>query len=386
MFFWFFESRSNPKDDPLILWMSGGPGCASTGAGLFFELGPATITPDMEVKTNPWSWNKNANVIFLDQPVGAGYSFSQNTRINSTPAAMDMVVSFLKLLYQQFPQYSKLPFHIATESYGGHYGPVLADAMISTGMNLTSLMIGNGITDPYTQYAYYYPFACEVNHVLSDSTCQSMQRSVAGCQQAIQQCYNNPNNRFTCSSASFTCESSQLNPYSRAGLNPYDYRLKCPNGGLCYSGLDDIQQYLNMAHVKETLGVKDNLNYQSCSNDINMNFNLNGDWVQPYQKHITSILQHKVPILIYAGDKDFICNWLGNQAWTKAIEWQGKAAFQKKKPGEWQVSGKKAGEVTNYDIFTFLRIFDAGHMVPHDKPREAWEMMNNWVNGKRQLM
>lgn len=68
-YFAYFESRSKPAEDPLVLWLNGGPGCSSM-TGLFMELGPCTVNEDGEsARKNPHSWISAANVFFLDQPV-----------------------------------------------------------------------------------------------------------------------------------------------------------------------------------------------------------------------------------------------------------------------------------------------------------------------------
>ena len=85
-FYWFFESRNDPKNDPIILWLNGGPGCSSL-TGLFFELGPASINEKLEPVHNPYSWNNNASVIFLDQPVNTGYSYSTESTVSDTVTA-----------------------------------------------------------------------------------------------------------------------------------------------------------------------------------------------------------------------------------------------------------------------------------------------------------
>ena len=152
LFYWFFESRNDPNHDPIILWLNGGPGCSSL-QGLFFELGPSKVDENLVLHHNPYSWNNNASVIFLDQPVNVGYSFSQNTVATTIAAARD-VYNFLNLFFTGHPQYKNLDFHVASESYGGHFGSQIGKEIIFHGdrpFNFKSVMIGNGMIDPLTQ-------------------------------------------------------------------------------------------------------------------------------------------------------------------------------------------------------------------------------------------
>jgi carboxypeptidase C (cathepsin A) len=73
LFGWFFPSRSNPKVDPVVLWMTGGPGCSSELA-ILFENGPFSVDTNLNLVPNPYSWTNNASVIFIDQPFGTGFS------------------------------------------------------------------------------------------------------------------------------------------------------------------------------------------------------------------------------------------------------------------------------------------------------------------------
>ncbi|KAI5314885.1 hypothetical protein L3X38_044061 [Prunus dulcis] len=63
LFYFFIESERSPKEDPLLLWLSGGPGCSSFTAMVYNSTD---------------AWTKIANVIFLDQPVGTGYSYAKS--------------------------------------------------------------------------------------------------------------------------------------------------------------------------------------------------------------------------------------------------------------------------------------------------------------------
>src|SRR2546430_2617908 len=94
----FFESRNDPKNDPVVLWLNGGPGCSSL-TGLFLELGPSSIDEDLNIVYNPYSWNSNASVIFLDQPVNVGFSY-YGSSVSSTVAAGKDVYALLTLFFK----------------------------------------------------------------------------------------------------------------------------------------------------------------------------------------------------------------------------------------------------------------------------------------------
>jgi cathepsin A (carboxypeptidase C) len=84
--------------------------------------------------------------------------------------------------------------------------------------------------------------------------------------------------------------------------------------------------------------------------------------MQPFHRLVPGILE-QIPVLIYAGDADFICNWLGNQAWTEALEWPGQKDFNKASIKDIKLdNGDKYGKIKNSGNFTFLQIFGAGHM------------------------
>lgn len=383
-FYYFFESRNDPKNDPVILWLNGGPGCSSL-TGLFFELGPARIGADLKPIHNPYSWNANASVIFLDQPVNVGYSYSSGSVSNTVSAGKD-VYAFLELFFKQFPEYNNLPFHIAGESYAGHYIPVFASEVLShedRSFNLTSVLIGNGLTHPLVQYEYYEPMACGEGgepSVLEPEECQNMQDSIPRCLALIDACYES-SSVWSCVPASIYCNNAQMGPYQKSGRNVYDIRTMCEGSNLCYKDLEYIDEYLNQDFVKEALGAEVD-EYQSCNFDINRNFLLAGDWMKPtFYKAVIDLLEAKLPVLIYAGDKDFICNWLGNQAWTNSLEWSGQEKFAEQPVRTWTVGKTPAGEVKNYEHFTFLRVFGGGHMVPYDQPESALDMVNRWVSG-----
>ncbi|KAK4140532.1 Alpha/Beta hydrolase protein [Dichotomopilus funicola] len=386
LFYWFFESRNDPKNDPVVLWLNGGPGCSSL-TGLFFELGPSSIDKKLKVVNNEFSWNNNASVIFLDQPVNVGYSYSSNPVSNTVAAGKD-VYALLTLFFHQFPEYANQDFHIAGESYAGHYIPVFASEILShknRNINLKSILIGNGLTDGLTQYEHYRPMACGDGGypaILGESECRAMDNALPRCQSLINSCYES-GSVWSCVPASIYCNNAMIGPYQRTGQNVYDIRSKCEDSSnLCYSGLGYITDYLNQKDVMEALGAEVS-SYDSCNFDINRNFLFQGDWMQPFHRLVPGILD-EIPVLIYAGDADYICNWLGNQAWTEALEWPGKKDFNAAKIKDLKLEGaeKEYGKVKASGNFSFMQIYQAGHMVPMDQPENSLDFLNRWLGGE----
>jgi cathepsin A (carboxypeptidase C) len=369
----------------VVLWLNGGPGCSSL-MGLFMELGPGAITKDGKVKYNDFSWNSNASVIFIDQPVNVGYSYSSGSVSNTVAAGKD-IYALLTLFFKQFPEYSEQSFHISGESYAGHYIPVFASEILShkkRNINLQSVLIGNGLTDGLTQYEYYRPMACGEGGwpaVLDESSCASMDNAYPRCASLIENCYNSES-VWSCVPASIYCNNAMIGPYQRTGQNVYDVRRPCGDNSLCYDEIDWISSFLNKKEVMKAVGAEVN-SYDSCNFDINRNFLLQGDWMKPYHRVVPGLLE-QIPVLVYAGDADYICNWLGNKAWTEALEWPGQKDYVKADTKDLLLGGdgKKIGEVKSSGNFTFMRLHAGGHMVPYDQPEASSDMVKRWLAGE----
>ena len=124
-----------------------------------------------------------------------------------------------------FPQYKSVPFHIAAESYGGHYAPQFASYIHTQNLAiaaasalapiphkhipLASVLIGNGLTEPYTQFATVPEYACAPSPtaIFDEATCTSIRSKVGTCQRLQQFCYSSPS-RFTCTPAALYCWSN----------------------------------------------------------------------------------------------------------------------------------------------------------------------------------
>ncbi|KAK8740869.1 hypothetical protein OTU49_002739, partial [Cherax quadricarinatus] len=166
--YWFVESSHNPADDPVLLWMNGGPGCSSM-EGLLAELGPYLVNPDGKtLKENIYSWNTVANVLFLEAPACVGFSYDSNndcvTGDNET--SLSNYLALKDFFTNKFPEYRKNEFFITGESYAGVYVPTLAVRVLQGqedfSINLQGYAIGNGLSsyklndDSIIFFGYYH--------------------------------------------------------------------------------------------------------------------------------------------------------------------------------------------------------------------------------------
>ena len=108
---------------------------------------------------------------------------------------------------------------------------------------------------------------------------------------------------------------------------------------------------------------------------------LTGDWLNNLAGKIQAVLETGLRVLVYSGDKDFVCNWRGGEAWTNAVTWSGQTEFQQAQYKDWLVNGKPAGQLKQYKNLQFLRVYEAGHMVPMDQPVNALNMLQTFLMG-----
>lgn len=415
---WFilYESRSQPRKDPLVMWLNGGPGCSSS-TGMLFELGPCNIADQGEsLEYNKYSWNSKANLLFLDQPLQVGYSYSDSGEVidNSVKSAED-VYAFLQLFLTRFPKYAELPFTVAAESYGGHYAPhigaeihkknkELAESAATSSatprvhVNLESLMIGNGLTDPAVQFLSVPDFACSEKNKYrlfepDSETCESLYSKANTCGTLMQQC-ERFQSRIVCVPAALYCWGSLYGPVQDLGVNMYDVRMKCDrevDGDLCYPQMGYIETLMNKPAIKKQLGVPSSVEFQSCNMELNQQFMMQGDSMVNSAALLPPLLEDGVRVLIYAGETDFMCNAMGNHDWvldfpnafheeinnaTEVPLYTFAKGIKPKRAGWVVKAGDHAGNLT------FAWIENAGHMVPHDQPAVALNMLNRWVANK----
>jgi len=152
--YYFIESESNPSIDPVILWTNGGPGCSGY-YGMFAEMGPWKPQSDGTLARNPFSWTRYASFLFIEQPIGVGFSYtSDKTELNylgDNQCSHDNL-AVLHSFYYYYPSYKSNDMYIASESYGGHYIPQLT-LQIFNDKELIKRFKGYLLGNPYVSYS-----------------------------------------------------------------------------------------------------------------------------------------------------------------------------------------------------------------------------------------
>lgn len=152
------------------------------------------------------------------------------------------------------------------------------------------------------------------------------------------------------------------------------------DGPMCYDYFSAVRNFLNLPDVKYALGVNPNLTFELCSNTVNGNFQNTGDWMRPYVHQLAGILENGIRVLAFAGDTDFMCNWMGIRAWTMDLAWQGQTSYNNQHDLDWfTTEGTNAGTIKQDTMLTFLRLYNAGHMAPYDQPEATLDMFNRWL-------
>ncbi|XP_047311469.1 serine carboxypeptidase-like [Impatiens glandulifera] len=385
MFYFFFESRKNETDAPVVIWLSGGPGCSSSIA-LFYENGPFQITNNSSLIWNDFGWDQVSNLIYVDQPTGTGFSYSsdESSIRNDEEGVSNDLYDFLQAFFKEHPQYLKNDFYITGESYAGHYIPALATRVHNGNknkegalINLKGFAIGNGLTNPAVQYNAYPDYALRAK-LITQSQYKDVASLIPTCEKDIAKCNVKIGGEGeSCTEARSSCTAIFNSIMDYVGnKNYYDFRKECV-GSLCYD-FSNMEKLLNEPFVRKALGVGD-IEFVSCSTSVYDA--LIKDWMRNLEGGIPALLEDGIKVLVYAGEYDIICNWLGNLRWVQGMKWSGQKNFIVAPTLLFEVDGAVKGKINGYGPLSFIKVHEAGHMVPMDQPKAALEMLERWTKG-----
>lgn len=431
IFFWFFEARNmDPTEAPLTVWINGGPGSSSM-IGLWQENGPCGVDYEGNVFSNPYSWSNVSNMLYIDQPTQVGFSYSTPVNgyvdpsisgivalpdaicpdyaedlncgtysypnltltANTTQGAAPNFWKTLQGFMGAFPDYSRNGFHFSSESYGGHYGPVFNEYIETQNaknisgahkISLETVLIGNGWYDPLIQYQAYYNFTVSPGNTYDYSPFnKSVQAQFynnlygpGNCVDMIKDCAARGINEI-CAYADNFCAYLVESVYDTyLGRDEYDMRELTPDP-FPYSFYVD---YLNTPEVQAAIGAYQN--FSESSNAVSQAFTYTGDDNRESGtiEAIRSLLEQGVTVMLYAGDADYNCNWLGGEAVAYEIGAEGFSCA-----GYTNLStsdGIVHGQVKQAGAFSFVRIYESGHEVPFYSPVAALEIFDRAINGK----
>jgi cathepsin A (carboxypeptidase C) len=367
LFYWLFESRQEASKDPLVVWLTGGPGCSSE-LGLFVENGPFKINDDRKtLSINAHSWNNVANVLYVDQPIGTGFSPSLIYDVNEQQIASDFYI-FLQGFVKAFPQFAGRDLYITGESYAGHYIPAMSAEIVRKGglkLNFKGIAIGNGLVSMYHQYPDYATFAVE-NNIITQKEFPAYQAAFKVCQTLLKT-----------NQTQYAMLECQLTFMKMIGgrtpkFNVYDIRQKCEHPPLCYD-LSNVDDFLKQDAVRKALKVKKS--WTACSTIVHAF--LTYDFPADLTTDLALVADSGIKVMLYHGDKDFICNWKGGETVSGDLKWRGQSGFAQAK----FTANEKYGEYRKFENFIFYRVFDAGHMVPMDQPEAAIKLLSKFING-----
>ncbi|CAN8283942.1 unnamed protein product [Cochlearia groenlandica] len=383
LFYYFIKSEKTPKEDPLLIWLTGGPGCSSL-VGLLFENGPIALNVDVyngsvpSLFTTTYSWTKMANIIFVDQPVGAGFSYSK-TPIDKTSDTNEvkMIHEFLQKWLNKHSQFYSNPLYVVGDSYAGMIVPALVQE-ISQGnyicckppINLKGYVLGNGITQAEVDKNYRIPFAHGMA-LISDELYASLNRVCNGNYENVDprntQCLNNVEEYNKCTSKINT--QNILLPDCDDKINPRNTPPDC-----YYYLYYIIECWGNNERVREALHVRKGTkgHWARCN------------WTIPYDHDIISSVPYHMnnsisgyKSLIYSGDHDITMPFQATLAWIKSLNYPIIDAWR-----PWKIKDQIAGYTRTYaNKMTFATIKASGHTAEY-KPNETFIMFQRWISGE----
>ncbi|XP_071065242.1 lysosomal protective protein-like isoform X2 [Dasypus novemcinctus] len=423
----FVESQGDPSSDPLVLWLNGGPGCSSM-EGLLAENGPYRMNADGTLYMNPHSWNLVANVLYLESPAGVGYSYSlsQNYQIDDQQVALDNYQALLSF-FEKFPTFANHDFYVFGESYGGVYVPSLSAQIVKSPLfiNFKGFGVGNGITnyqlndETLIEFGYYHGligndlWASLKTYCCSEGACNFFNNTEDNCLNALAvpayhasllSCLSSPGGTRTEPGTSHVVLEA-YDMIQGIGLNIYNLYSPCwgargyqgryaadmsnlfqkyqfnvatppPDGPIpgvpeCINATA-MYVWLNQNDVRQALHIPDSLPaWELCSPQVTSQYQRQYMDMAPFYQEL---LQHNLRALLYYGDTDMACNFLGGERFVEALKKQMVSPYQ-----PWYWNKQVAGFFKEYEKISFLTVKGSGHMVPQYRPAQALKMFESFL-------
>ncbi|OMO88793.1 Peptidase S10, serine carboxypeptidase [Corchorus capsularis] len=397
LFYYFAEAEVNPASKPLVLWLNGGPGCSSLGVGAFSENGPFRPSGEVLVK-NQYSWNREANMLYLEAPIGVGFSYSTDTSsyeaVNDKITARDNLV-FLQNWFLKFPQYRNRSLFITGESYAGHYVPQLAELMLQYNkkhklFNLKGIALGNPVLEFATDFNSRAEFFWS-HGLISDSTYKMFTTSCN---------YSRYVSEYYRGAVSPICSRvmSQVSTETSRFVDKYDVTLDvCISSVLSQSNVltpqqqvgetidvcveDETVNYLNRQDVQKALharllGVR---KWTVCSNVLDYELL---DLEIPSITIVSRLVKAGIPVMVYSGDQDSVIPLTGSRTLVNQLAKE--LGLKTTVPYRVWFEGQQVGGWTQVygNILSFATIRGASHEAPFSQPERSLVLFKSFLEGR----
>ncbi|KAI5128659.1 retinoid-inducible serine carboxypeptidase [Manis pentadactyla] len=395
MFWWLYYATSpckNYSELPLVMWLQGGPGGSSTGFGNFEEIGPL----DSALKPRRTTWLQSASLLFVDNPVGTGFSYVNRSDAYAKDLATvvsDMMV-LLKTFFDSHKEFQTIPFYIFSESYGGKMaagiGPELHKAIQQGTIrcNFAGVALGDSWISPVDSVLSWGPYLYSMS-LLDD---QGLTEVV----QVAEQVRDAVNQGLYKEATQLWGKAEMVIEQNADGVNFYNILTKSPPMSEMKSSLELTQSYLvrlcqrHVGHLQQdTLSqlmngpIRKKLKIipEDCfwgGQATNVFLNMEKDFMKPVISIVDELLEAGVNVTVYNGQLDLIVDTIGQEAWMRKLKWPELHKFSQLK---WKAlysnstSSETSAFVKSYKNLTFYWILRAGHMVPSDQGDMALKMM-----------
>lgn len=390
LFYWLTESQTKPESKPLVLWLNGGPGCSSIAYGAAEEIGPFHIRSDGKtLYLNPFSWNKLANLLFLESPAGVGFSYSNTSSdlytVGDKRTAED-AYAFLLKWFDRFPQYKYREFYIAGESYAGHYVPQLSRLIYQRNkgnskpvMNFKGFMVGNGVTDDYHDYIGTFEYWW-THGLISDSTYKSLRDACAsGSSEHPSIMCNNAFDKAQQEFGNIDPYSIYTPPCNNTGSLKRNLMGRYPWMGRAYDPCTEryANEYFNQPEVQKALhanvtGIR--YPWSTCSDLVGNYWTDSPVSMLPIYKELIAA---GLKIWVYSGDTDAVVPVTATRYSLDALKLPTVTNWY-----PWYDKGRVGGWSQIYKGLTFVTVTGAGHEVPLHRPRQAFILFSHFLNNK----
>jgi carboxypeptidase C (cathepsin A) len=412
-FHYMFNSAYEDADHkPLLLWLNGGPGCSSLD-GWANEHGPMQFKDDGKFYLNEFSWNRAANVIYLESPGDVGFSYidsklDNDLYIDDDVAAEDNLKALLDF-FVKFPTMKNKDFYIAGESYGGIYVPMLAHKIVeynknlkeSQKINLKGILVGNGVADwNYDTSPAMYDFIfthhltsyesrleynkyCLLNETFDKQKCKDIETNLEddidgiNIYDYLRECKIPKNFKGELSTSS---KYYKYAPWAFKKFKTTNEKINLQESERLYGDapcFDDtlMENYFNREDVQKALHVTAKRPFEICSDAVNKRYiskDRGSIWAYP------TLIKEGIRILVYSGDTDAIVPFNGNQKWIRNLKLEIEEPWR-----QWRAyddMNNVSGYVIKYKGLTFCTIKGTGHMAPMWKPKESFYMLEKFLN------